>query len=581
MKKLLCSIVALLGFTAVNAATVDDLKQCQHSKIFVMDNYTGNGTGSRTKAGLAFSGYFWDVTGGSVTNKKGSIDLSNQATLEGYEFVGCESSVAATLVAKYGKYGSHLNSLRIKNKQDVFALKVTAGSKVYFLGKSGGSGVRYPKIASDADMSNVLTKAAATTAGPWVYCYEATDDQTIYVGSEGGDTFLSYVIIEANEPAGTPTVEVGDMQYDSEKGLYYIEVTCTPNNYVIDGVDLGETYCTYTTDGIDPNENSARYSEPIRCYQDCTVKFQACQDGAVIDGATNEGAVEFTFNAPTLTTDGANFTITTDYNNATNYYTVNGGEETAGDSGTLETSGTVTAYTKIVNGNYATFTTPTATSEVYVLEPIKSDQTVVFSGDAVEDADATAASTDGSTVYKVENGTMTATNPECFYLKSTSEYGAVTNEAYQVDGEDAYLKMTGNSFLSFKIAAGDSALVIVTCSKNSAKSLEDGGDKTCAVNLSGTSYSNADVTADGGNVITFDITKQDADQVYTFQKYSGTGNIFIHQIQILFNKSTGIKGVTVDAVEDADAPAYNVAGQRVSKTYKGIVVKNGKKYIVK
>lgn len=42
---------------------------------------------------------------------------------------------------------------------------------------------------------------------------------------------------------------------------------------------------------------------------------------------------------------------------------------------------------------------------------------------------------------------------------------------------------------------------------------------------------------------------------------------------------SGVSNITVD--KNVDAPAYNVAGQRVNDAYKGIVVKNGKKYLNK
>ena len=42
---------------------------------------------------------------------------------------------------------------------------------------------------------------------------------------------------------------------------------------------------------------------------------------------------------------------------------------------------------------------------------------------------------------------------------------------------------------------------------------------------------------------------------------------------------SGVDNITVD--KNVDAPAYNVAGQRVNDAYKGIVVKNGKKYLNK
>lgn len=47
----------------------------------------------------------------------------------------------------------------------------------------------------------------------------------------------------------------------------------------------------------------------------------------------------------------------------------------------------------------------------------------------------------------------------------------------------------------------------------------------------------------------------------------------------LVSSTTGIKAVPNDAVLDANAPIYNLAGQKVGKDYKGIVIQRGKKYI--
>lgn len=44
---------------------------------------------------------------------------------------------------------------------------------------------------------------------------------------------------------------------------------------------------------------------------------------------------------------------------------------------------------------------------------------------------------------------------------------------------------------------------------------------------------------------------------------------------------TGIDNVTVDGTLDENQPMFNLAGQRVQKTYKGIVLQNGKKFIKK
>lgn len=47
------------------------------------------------------------------------------------------------------------------------------------------------------------------------------------------------------------------------------------------------------------------------------------------------------------------------------------------------------------------------------------------------------------------------------------------------------------------------------------------------------------------------------------------------------SETTGIGNVDVNANENIDAPMYNLAGQRVGKSYKGIVIVNGKKYFNK
>lgn len=44
--------------------------------------------------------------------------------------------------------------------------------------------------------------------------------------------------------------------------------------------------------------------------------------------------------------------------------------------------------------------------------------------------------------------------------------------------------------------------------------------------------------------------------------------------------STGISGTLVAPVAK-NAPIYNLAGQQVNASYKGVVIKNGKKYVQK
>lgn len=46
-------------------------------------------------------------------------------------------------------------------------------------------------------------------------------------------------------------------------------------------------------------------------------------------------------------------------------------------------------------------------------------------------------------------------------------------------------------------------------------------------------------------------------------------------------ETTGINGITASDAEQNGTSLYNLAGQRVAKGYKGLVIKNGKKYLVK
>lgn len=53
-----------------------------------------------------------------------------------------------------------------------------------------------------------------------------------------------------------------------------------------------------------------------------------------------------------------------------------------------------------------------------------------------------------------------------------------------------------------------------------------------------------------------------------------------NQLYSLNGQTTNIKDITTKAA-DANAPAYNLAGQKVGKEYKGVVIKAGKKFIQK
>ena len=599
MKKIFTLICALMGIASVaNAATVDDIAQLKHSYVLIGDNYTNNGTEKIAKNALFGDNHFFTPTGHDKATNKGSVDLS---------VVDETGIVTEEIAKKYGEYGSHLNSLRLKTTQDVFAMSVTAKSKIIIFYENNNA-ARYPIFAKDASLKEKYTdasdiKATGQIGGKGIGRIEwtATDDGVVYVGAEN-QIFVSYVIVEANEAPGTPTVKVGAQTF--EDGLWFREVTAKANAYKMEGSDEEiPTILTYTTDGSTPTETSAIYKEPIKCYNEQTVKFQAFQDfmgdGSMLiicDGADYDVPVSFSFDAPAIAADGANVTITSPYEGAKNFYTLNGGEVQEGSSFTLSESATVSAYSQIINGSYATFTTKKTTKDVYVLNPIKEKKTITVSGNAVVDEEATASSTTG-TIYKIENGAITADKKD-FFVKDLT-FGALANDdeakaKYQVPaGQEAYIQMS-NTNIVFQVAEGDSVNVKVICSLNACKNIdaadaEDGSqvnDRKCYVNVSGTNYAHKDAEGNEladmklypgvANIIEFGLT---GGKTYTFQKYSGTGAILISSIEITPVSASGISTIKANAA--SNGAIYNIAGQKVAKDFKGLVIKDGKKFIQK
>ena len=151
MKKIFTLICALVGFAgAANAASVDDLVPLKHSYVLVCDEL-----GARPGQGVLFGdNHFIDLkSGGTVATNKGKTNLSQVDAL-GEE--GAPLYVTQEIVDKYGEYGEHYNWLRLKNTQDMIAMKPTAGSKIIFFlqgNNKTGKDARYPKLSKKADLS--------------------------------------------------------------------------------------------------------------------------------------------------------------------------------------------------------------------------------------------------------------------------------------------------------------------------------------------------------------------------------------------------------------------------------------------
>lgn len=596
MKKIFTLALALMGFAGVaNAANVDDLAVLKHSYVLVCDNL-----GARPGKGVLFGdNHFLDVNGGTTATNKGKVDLSQPGPTTYDDGKGnvedIPQYITEDIIAKYGTdyAGAHSNFLRLKNEQDVIALKLTAKSKIIIFEQGNnkvGKDARIPCIAKSVDdikskkgLNAAPDENHPRTVSGFRWEYTVDDDGLYYIGSYNGDMFVSFIIIEANEAPGTPTVKVGEQKF--EGGLWFREVTCKANDYTMEGTEIGiPTIVTYTTDGTAPTAASPIYQSPIKCYKDMTVKFQAFYDiagtgtpdaGCICENADNEANVNFLFDAPTIEANGAQVTITSPYEGAKNFVLINGDNEEETSSITLEESATVTAYSKIINGDYAEFTTKSTSKDVYVLDPIKEKKTIaVTTGTAVIDEVETEKSTTGP-VYKVEGGAISADKKDFFVKNLTFAVLKDDKAQYQIDGKEIYIQMS-NTNITFQVAEGDSVDVKVVCSLNSCKTLESEDeskiDRKCYVNVSGTNYGHDDVTAENGNIIEFGLKAG----THTFQKYSGTGNILISSIEItpILADPSGIATVKNEVAKSA---TFNLAGQKVSNNFKGIIVKDGKK----
>ena len=82
----------------------------------------------------------------------------------------------------------------------------------------------------------------------------------------------------------------------------------------------------------------------------------------------------------------------------------------------------------------------------------------------------------------------------------------------------------------------------------------------------------------------FDLTAYAGQKIKIKFVYTSTstaaGTWEIKNFKVADKNAAGVNAVVTEKF-DANAPMYNLAGQRVSKAYKGVVIQNGHKFIVK
>ena len=176
-------------------------------------------------------------------------------------------------------------------------------------------------------------------------------------------------------------------------------------------------------------------------------------------------------------------------------------------------------------------------------------------------------------VNQVINGTVEVTYspfnelPEATKTANTSaEKLTITDGETAVPTKVTVADLTSNKYLCDLVTVENANIISETSESYTNQYLTNGTNKVMIYDKFKTK---TNITDGEG----FDVTG-----IFVTAKLSG--NIIKELAPISAPVPTGINNITTEAT-DANAPAYNLSGQRVGKNAKGVLIKNGKKYVVK
>lgn len=185
--------------------------------------------------------------------------------------------------------------------------------------------------------------------------------------------------------------------------------------------------------------------------------------------------------------------------------------------------------------------------------------------------------TDYKTI-KVSNGAQnTLTAPEGKTFNKVTLYSYINQSVEKakttVDGtpylRDSYWKEVNGVNYSLDGAVDKNGNPTVTTTKMKAVGMSE---DDLATLQDASNYVVADAT-------TFDKYEFTLAKPVSTLTFTNTGEQ-VGFVMVLETVTTGINGVKADnATIDVNAPAYNLAGQRVNNDYKGVIIKDGKKFL--
>lgn len=265
------------------AATVSDLVAIDYDYVFVADDVTSNGTVALTTAELYADNHIlaagWD--GNTVHTGKGSSSFAG---------------------------GSHLNSLRIKGKQNALAFEVSGACDVtFYMQATAYRGLIVSKTLSDDSSAEGYQKQEANTA---VWHITLPSAGVYYLMSYSDDPnnanadlyFAGFEIVFPDDPAAVAfgvTREVASVTSTSSDDSSPITGYAVAEDVLVDPAVAGISIAmNYPSANVLSNKGRAMYwfdgTETKNCYTDKGVKNYRNQLGDDVFKELNEG-IYFSF----------------------------------------------------------------------------------------------------------------------------------------------------------------------------------------------------------------------------------------------------------------------------------------------
>ena len=195
----------------------------------------------------------------------------------------------------------------------------------------------------------------------------------------------------------------------------------------------------------------------------------------------------------------------------------------------------------------------------------------------------------GINIYDIKVNSTLTTAASSFSTYAASypvDYTSLGLEAYAITLDEANMKVKYNK-IDGVVPANTPVLVKGEASKTYSLTKATTDGTSVATDLQ---VSDGTITGDGSTIYAFGTkdgvsgfklvasgVKIPAKKGYLKLSSSATAKDFF----AFGGETTGISNISANGIDEEETPLFNLAGQRVDKSYKGVVVKNGKKFVNK